>query len=268
MRRTFKPNKTKTTVDVVTGYARWAESYPAQPHNLLMEVEQQAMLSLIPVNLRDKVCLDLACGSGRYALLLRTRGARQVMAVDYSPHMLAQAQLVAEGRGPGVRGHGPGNKEQGTHKELAIHYSPFSLSRTTFYPLPFADKSFDLITCGMAIGHELDLDRALAEAARVLRPGGLLIYSDFHPFIALAGGQRTFSHHGQTYVLQHYLHRHTDHHRACQAAGLTLEAMLEPAIDGRVDVASHQMPVVLVIKAAKTRTTCFLAPSLSPTSPS
>lgn len=222
LRRTLKAGKATTAVDIITGYAKWAESYAAQPHNPLMEVEQQAMLSLMPVNLRGQVCLDLACGSGRYALLLQTRGAKQVMAVDYSPHMLAQAKLVAGG-----------------------------LSRTTFYPLPFPDHAFDLITCGLAVGHELDLDRALAEAARVLRPGGLLIYSDFHPFMALAGGQRTFSHQGQTYVLPHYPHRHADHHRACQAAGLTIESLLEPAIDGRVDVASHHTPVVLVIKAVK-----------------
>ena len=41
--------------------------------------------------------------------------------------------------------------------------------------LPFADSSFDLVTMGFALRNVADLDRALAEMARVTRPGGRVL---------------------------------------------------------------------------------------------
>jgi demethylmenaquinone methyltransferase / 2-methoxy-6-polyprenyl-1,4-benzoquinol methylase len=41
--------------------------------------------------------------------------------------------------------------------------------------LPFADRSFDLITIGFAMRHFADLDRVFAECVRVLRPGGRIL---------------------------------------------------------------------------------------------
>ncbi|MCB0164777.1 MAG: class I SAM-dependent methyltransferase [Anaerolineae bacterium] len=212
-----------TPVDILTGYAQWAGSYQAAPHNPLMEVEQQAMLSLMPVDLRDYTCLDVACGSGRYMLLLQARLAGLVAGVDYSADMLAQAKKVDLG-GLLIRG-------------------PFS-------PLPFPDNSFDLITCGMAVGHEKNLAQVIAEFARVLRSGGLLIYSDLHPFGATAGWKRTFAAaNGTTYQLEHHFHTIDDHHTASRQAGLKIETVLEPALNP--DSAPHSNPVVLVIKAVK-----------------
>ncbi|MCB0172350.1 MAG: methyltransferase domain-containing protein [Anaerolineae bacterium] len=214
---------TPTPVDILTGYAHWAESYQAAPHNPLMEVEQQAMLSLMPVDLRDYTCLDVACGSGRYILLLQARRAGQVVGVDYSADMLAQAKKVDLG-GQLIRG-------------------PFS-------PLPFPDNSFDLISCGMAVGHEKNLAQVIGELFRVLRFGGLLIYSDLHPFGATAGWKRTFAAaNGTTYQLEHHFHTIDDHHAACRQAGLKIETILEPTLNP--ESAPHPNPVVLVIKAVK-----------------
>ena len=43
--------------------------------------------------------------------------------------------------------------------------------------LPFADRVFDAVVAAEVVEHIPDLDRALKEAARVLRPGGLLVVS-------------------------------------------------------------------------------------------
>src|SRR5262245_23588833 len=82
----FKRWRAPIPVDVLTGYARWAEHYPARVHNRLMEIEEQAMLSLLP-DPAGKDCLDLACGSGRYMIHLQERQARQVCGLDYSAEM-------------------------------------------------------------------------------------------------------------------------------------------------------------------------------------
>src|SRR6185436_7935854 len=45
-------------------------------------------------------------------------------------------------------------------------------------PLPFADASFDAIMCIDAINHLPDRPRVLADWARLLRPGGRLLFTD------------------------------------------------------------------------------------------
>lgn len=42
--------------------------------------------------------------------------------------------------------------------------------------LPFADAAFDLVSCCDVLEHVSDLDRVVAETARVLRPGGLYLF--------------------------------------------------------------------------------------------
>jgi SAM-dependent methyltransferase len=141
-------------------YERWAPAYPPRPHNPLMRAEQKALLAKLPAVARRRV-LDLACGSGRYAKLLWARGARDVVAADFSQAMLARV----------TAGH---------------------RVRATMTSLPFATGSFDLVVSGLAIGHATDLAVCLAEIARVLRPGGELHYSDFHPEAAQVGLTRSF----------------------------------------------------------------------------
>jgi malonyl-CoA O-methyltransferase len=146
--------------DALAAYERWADSYPPTAHNPLMRVEQQAMLAHMP-DVRGARVLDLACGSGRYARLLAERGAAQVVAADFSPAMLRQvtgAQRV----------------------------------RASLTNLPFASGVFEVVVSGLAIGHAADLQACLAEVARVLKPGGVLLYSDFHADAAQAGLTRSF----------------------------------------------------------------------------
>lgn len=225
--RLFKPKPQSAKVDVLTGYAHWAKSYPAYAHNPLMELEERAMLSLLPPDLSDQVCLDLACGSGRYMRLMQNRQAKQIFGVDYSADMLAQA----------------------INSPFATRHS--LLARSTFLSLPFASATFDLITCGLAVGHEKNLGQTLAEMSRVLRSGGRVIYSDFHPFGTLSGWQRSFTVNGAAFQLEHYLHLYSDHHRACQSAGLTITAVLEPAGGEHAPAGFQHLPVVLAIQAKK-----------------
>lgn len=225
----LRPHKKQAVpVDVLTGYAQWAKNYPAQAHNPLMAAEEAAMLSLMPGTLAGHTCLDLACGSGRYLHLMQARGAEKLYGTDYSPDMLAHA----------------------TNSQFIIHNS--LLTRSTFLALPFPAESFDFITCGMAVGHEPNLRQTIAEVGRVLRVGGTVIYSDFHPFATLSGWQRSFTTaQGTTMTLEHYLHLYSDHHRACQAAGLSITAVLEPLAEKYASSSSQQLPVVLVIRAIK-----------------
>lgn len=105
--------------------------------------------------------LDLGCGGGRHAFSCLRRGA-VVVALDADPGevrgaaammaAMAEAGEVGEGgRGAGVRGD-------------ALR-------------LPFPDGAFDKVICAEVLEHLDDDSAAMAELARVLRPGGMLAIS-------------------------------------------------------------------------------------------
>jgi malonyl-CoA O-methyltransferase len=207
-------------LEVLDAYARWAASYAPEAHNPLMALEEQAVLELLPAPASGR-WLDLACGSGRYLKRLAGAGAERAMGLDLSRPMLARAVELG-----------------------------YPLMQADLQRLPLAAGCFDRIVCGLAVGHVADLAGSLAEMARLLAPGGVLVYSDFHPFGALLGWKRTFrAADGVAYAARHHVHLYAAHQAACQAAGLTIDAAREPRID--FDHPYRGYPAVLVIRAIK-----------------
>lgn len=205
-------------------YDLWASSYPPLPHNPLMAAEQAAVLALWP-EVRGRRGLDLACGSGRYGVLMAQAGAAGVIGCDRSAGMLARAPLA--------------------HRV-----------RADMQRLPFAAGRFDLIVCGLAVGHAPRLAAWMAEAARVLAPGGVLVYSDFHPDAARAGMTRSFTDAtGLRHELVHVRHEVEAHHRAGAQAGLVLQDQREVRLGhelqapGRAD--QQGLRVVLALRWGK-----------------
>lgn len=203
------------TVDPQAAYAMWAASYPPRPHNQLMEIEQQTVLSLLP-DVTGLTVLDAGCGTGRYVRELRALGARTI-GVDLSSAMLARA------------------------REVAPH-----VARANMCALPIEAMSIDVIVCGLALGDVPDLELALAEMARVLRPGGCVVYSVVHPTGGDAGWSRTFDAAGRQVAINSYWHSTGEHRQACRAAGLRVTAWQEPVIP-----AAPNHPAVLVVRAVR-----------------
>jgi 2-polyprenyl-3-methyl-5-hydroxy-6-metoxy-1,4-benzoquinol methylase len=105
---------------------------------------------------RDKQVLDVGCGQGIDLARFAAAGAR-VTGVDLTPrHVeLARAHLAVMGL--------EGEVVEGDAEAL-----------------PFCDQSFDRITSNGVLHHTPDLDSALAEIWRLLRPGGelrLIVYN-------------------------------------------------------------------------------------------
>jgi len=220
----LQPWRPAPELDPLTAYGLWAATYPPEAYNPLMRAEEAAVLDLLPrEGVRGGHALDLACGSGRYLRHLKERGAESVAGLDLSVEMLARARA----------------------------FQP-DLVRATMLSLPLSSGSFHLILCGLAVGHLPDLAPAMREVGRVLKPGGVVIYSDFHPFGHLAGWKRAFHANGREYTVQHHLHLYAEHHAACLGAGLTIEALREPrALDESGRPAWGNAPVVLVVRARK-----------------
>jgi ubiquinone/menaquinone biosynthesis C-methylase UbiE len=99
--------------------------------------------------------LDVATGAGHTAHAFAPHVAK-VMASDITDQMLAQARKLAAERGLGN----------------------VKTARAKAEDLPFPDMSFDLVTCRLAAHHFDNLRAAVAEAYRVLMPGGVLAIVD------------------------------------------------------------------------------------------
>jgi malonyl-CoA O-methyltransferase len=200
------------TLSSLDAYDQWAAAYPPHAHNALMEAEESAMKSLFPP-LSGQVVLDLACGTGRYGLLARDSGAKTIVGLDNSPAML---------------------------RANALPYRALAATEA----IPLASRSVDVILCGLALGHLPRLELSLTEIARILKPGGCALVSDFHPFMFLSGRRRTFTApDGKTYAVEHYPHLYADYHRAASDAGLRIESVLEPRY--------NNAPVVIVYRFIK-----------------
>jgi demethylmenaquinone methyltransferase/2-methoxy-6-polyprenyl-1,4-benzoquinol methylase len=100
--------------------------------------------------------LDLCTGTGDIAFLLAiaAQSPGAVTAVDFSPGMLEQA-MKRPWNGPEIAW------RQGDAEHL-----------------PFEDATFDGVTVGFGLRNVRDLDRAIAEIRRVLKPGGRFVSLD------------------------------------------------------------------------------------------
>ena len=111
-------------------------------------------------DLTDQVIVDYGCGDGRYARQLAAMGARQVIGVDMSPTMIAEA-IAAE-------------------PASTVQYYVTADNRLT----PLADGSVDIVVANMVFmmsPTKADLVQSFSEIQRILKPGGRLIYCITHP---------------------------------------------------------------------------------------
>jgi ubiquinone/menaquinone biosynthesis C-methylase UbiE len=118
---------------------------------------EDALLALIPEHPRGRL-LDIGTGTGRVLELLAPR-VRHGLGIDASKAMLALAR--ARLSHPGL-GH------------CAVRLADM-------YRLPLADASFDVAVLQMVLHFAEDPAGAIAEAGRVLQPGGRLIIIDLAP---------------------------------------------------------------------------------------
>ena len=148
LRRTVKKRRDKTRAffDDVAG--RFGRNYvPGKSWKSIAET----LLRLMP----PMVIADLGAGEGAFSLLLAQRATR-VIAVDSSARMVEVAKAQA--------------KKQGV-KNLEYRLGDME-------EVPIDDRSVDLVFFSQSLHHALHPERALAEAWRILKPGGRIAILD------------------------------------------------------------------------------------------
>lgn len=110
--------------------------------------------------------LEIGCGSAPCARWLAEQGARPV-GLDISMAMLARGVAAMDATGP-------------TPESVDVRRVP--LVQAGAENLPFADGSFDVVCSAFgAVPFVADSAQVMREVARVLRPGGLWVFSVNHP---------------------------------------------------------------------------------------
>lgn len=113
--------------------------------------ERRFVKNGIRLDLAGKLCIDLGCGSGRYAIAMADLGAKESHGFDLSELAIADA----------------------TARAHRLGYDGKCIFRQgSMLELPYPDESFDFVCCNGVIHHTTDPKRALAELARITRRDG------------------------------------------------------------------------------------------------
>ena len=140
--------------------ANYAATVDSKPWNAFYE--RPAVVSLLPPLANAKV-LDVGCGSGWYAEHFLQQGA-EVTSFDFNAHFVALTQARMQNR-------------------VTVPSRVRVLQADLSQPLTFAaDEEFDVAVCPLVLHYLRDWHAPLRELHRVLKPGGVLVFSTHHPF--------------------------------------------------------------------------------------
>jgi ubiquinone/menaquinone biosynthesis C-methylase UbiE len=134
-------------------FDRWARRYERDTVSRWLGTLQEAALEALALESGDRL-LDVGCGTGA-AVRLAAPAVERAVGVDLSPAM------VARGR------------------ELAAGIRNVELREGDAEALPFEDAAFTAVLCTTSLHHYPRPERAVAEIARVLAPGGRAAIGDW-----------------------------------------------------------------------------------------
>lgn len=161
----------------------------------------------------DGPVLDLGCGEGRSARMLMEAG-RRVVGIERSP-TLARAAAVGS--------------------------PPVPVALADAAALPIGDRTMGLVVACMSLLDFDDLDGAVAETARVLRPGGVFCLAIVHP---LDSAQDACSAGGPYRVTRPYRQaRRYDDHFERDGLAITIASMHRPLGDYTAALFAHGMVI-------------------------
>lgn len=135
-----------------------ADGYDSMDHSL---PNDNFVGRLVELGARGSM-LDIGCGPGHVALLVAARiGDAEILGVDLAANMLRHAER---------------------RRAASPHRSRLRFEIADAKRLPYADASFDTVFSNTIMHHIPEPAPYLAEAFRVLRPGGVLLIRDlFRP---------------------------------------------------------------------------------------
>ena len=124
--------------------------------------------------------IDIGCGTGRHWEQILAQSPAQLAGYDVSDGMLTELK----------------KKYPGADVQLATDNGLSGVP----------DQSVDVLISTLTIAHIENVERAFAAWSRVLKPGGALLITDFHPQVLAEGGKRDFIARKKRIVIRNYVH--------------------------------------------------------------
>ena len=170
-----------TEKSVVEAYDLWSAEYDMQPDNLMLHLDGKLFSYLFSqVNVKGRQVADIGCGTGRHWPLIFSKEPAGLTGFDVSGGML---------------------------KKLTEKYPAARTSLITDNLFSgIADAAYDLIISTLTVAHIEDIDEAIHAWSRLLKSGGEIIITDFHPHTLASGGKRTFKHNKAVIAVRNYVH--------------------------------------------------------------
>jgi ubiquinone/menaquinone biosynthesis C-methylase UbiE len=162
-------------------YNIWSKNYDSQSDNLMLSLDEEVFSTLLnDIEVSNTIIADIGCGTGRHWKKMFERKPKKLIGFDVSEGMLK----MLEQKFP-------------TAETYLLINDELSL-------LP--DESCDIVISTLTIAHIKNAGAAIAEWNRVLKPGGYLIITDYHPSALQNGAKRTFKHNNKTISVKNYVH--------------------------------------------------------------
>lgn len=187
-------------MNIQDAYTDWAATYD-EDRNRTRDLDQQVTQATLG-HQHFGAIVEIGCGTGKNTALLAQLGDR-VRALDFSTGMLARARAKVQAAN--------------------VTFAEADLTQ----PWPVADSSADLVVCNLVLEHIEDLHFILAEAGRVLTPGGRFFICELHPFRQYAGTVANFQRAAGAVQIDAYVHHISDFLAAAAASGFALASLRE-----------------------------------------
>jgi ubiquinone/menaquinone biosynthesis C-methylase UbiE len=162
-------------------YNEWAKDYDSQPDNLMLALDEEVFSALLnEVDIANSIVADIGCGTGRHWKKMFESNPRKLIGFDVSEGMLKMLR----------------HKFVDAETYLLINDKLRQLT----------SESCDIVISTLTIAHIKNADAAIAEWNRILKPGGYMIITDYHPSALQKGAKRTFKQNNKTVVVRNYIH--------------------------------------------------------------
>lgn len=182
-----------------SAYQLWAQHYDSSLNPLLALEER--LLAPQFVTFTGKDVIDLGCGTGRWLKQLEGLHPGSLIGLDLSSAMLDQARIKCS--------------------------SSTRLLQSGCTDTPLRSRCADRVLASFLLSYLPDLAAFAREAARILRPHGVLLVSDLHPNTASYGWRRTFRAAGTVYEIETHPYTLAHLNAAMWRSGLRLDHAAE-----------------------------------------
>lgn len=140
----------------------WFERYDGELANLAqaqkyLNAQRNTLRLGTSGNLQGKSVLDVGCGFGMACTIMKLLGADTVEGIDTFQPMIDTCK---------------------SYMQATPELSDIRVQNGLSYQLPFDDDSFDVVMNFEALSHFMHQEQSIAEAVRVLKPGGTYVIAD------------------------------------------------------------------------------------------